>query len=639
MPNQVQTPQAGSNPSLPSVKATDGTTLDPVAVNLAKAIREHESNGNYSAIGDLNKGVSKGAYQYNKDNFSTWAKEYGLDPNDFSPTNQDKVAYTRIKSQLDSGNSPSEVVARWNGATLKGGKYVANNPAYVDAVKQQYAKLVGAPTQSVATSDATGVNTAQAAGATPAPQSFGQQALGLAGKVGDFFFPAVKDIYNDVTGKNTGADAKTGLQQLGDVGMSALSLIPGLGEAGGALKGAGLLAKGAEAANAAADVAKAAKVAKVGGEVASASKAVPTAIQGAKTAGLVSKIGKDAALGYGMDVSQKLGQGDTNAGDVLTPGLGTLTGGALGAGGAVLDKVGKNLGAKWINSLIKPLKKDFSYGKNPGRAVAEMGITGNSLDDLASNIGTARKQIGSQIGSIGDQVSQAKGITLNIADTLKPIDEALGRAAQTNNQAVFTRLQNVRRALTEDLGRGIGEGGESTIISKGTRNLTKLKYNGAQSIKELVGDMTAWTGLHSDDKAVNAALQGVWRGISDAQKKSVEKLSPALRTQLEKLNERYGDLTSAEIAAKYREAIHGRQNLVSLGDKLSAGAGLMTGLLTGTGPIGGGIGAATLAGASHLLGTTAAKTRIARALAKQSGKQFPGFLKTGATRVAASQNQ
>lgn len=643
MPNQTQIPQAGSEP----VKATDGTPLNPLAVNLAKAIRQHESGGDYNAVGDLDRGVSKGAYQFNKDNFATWAKEYKLDPNDFSAVNQDKVAYHRINDDLQKGLSPSEVAAKWNGATLKNGQYVANNPAYVEAVKQQYAKIVGTSAQTSVASNPAAPATAQAAGPTAPPQSLGQQALGVAGKVGDFFFPIVKDVYNDVTGKNTGADAKTGLQQVGDLGMSALSLIPGLGEAGGLLKGGALLAKGAEAANLAS---KAGKVAKVGGEIAQASKVAPAVAQGAKTTGFLGNVGKSAALGYGMDVSQKLGQGDTNAQSVLTPGLGTLTGGALGAGGAVLSKAGDSIGARIVNSLIKPLKKDFSYGKNPGRAVAEMGIVGNSLDDLASNIGTARKQIGQEISQIGESVPNLK-INLNkieqydpltkgktTASVLKPIEDAMEQAARTNNPAMFQRLQQTKKALVEELGMGTGENGPM-IVSKGVRDFTQMGYKGAQELKQHIGDMTAWTGNPSDDKAINAALKSVWSNIAGAQKKGLESVSPALRTQLEKLNERYGDLTAAEIATKYREAIHGRQNLISLGDKLSAGAGLMTGLLTGTGPIGGGIGAAAMAGASHALGTTAAKTRIARVLAKKSGKEFPGFFKTAATRTAASQDQ
>lgn len=666
MPNQQPSPSATTNPHT----ATDGTQLDPTALTLAKSIRAQEvgiapdqnpSVQDYSKMGD--SGKSSGIAQWlNGDsladakplqpgqvpiNFQNDAKQYGLDPTDFSPKNQDKVLYARIEGELKQGLAPSEIAAKQNGAKLVNGKYVALSPEYAAAIQKNYTQLAQGtqPPQNAPTNPAAPA-VAEAAGPTPAPQSLGQQALGVAGKVGDFFFPAVKDVYNDVTGKNSGTDYKTPLQQVGDVGMSALSLVPGIGEAGDLVKGGALLAKGAEGADLAASAAKAAKV---GGEISQASKAVPAVVQGAKSAGLISKIGKDAALGYGMDVSQKLGQGNTNAQSVLTPGLGTLTGGALGAGGALLDKVGDSVGARVVNSLIKPLKKDFSYGKNPGRAVAEEGIVGNSLDDLASNIGTRRREIGQQISQIGGSVPNLK-INLNkveqydpltkdnvTASVLKPIDDALEQAARTNNPAMFTRLQQTKKALTEELGMGTSKKGP-IIISKGVRNFNNMGYKGAQELKQHIGDMTQWTGNPSDDKTINAALKSVWSNIAGAQKKGLESVNPALRTQLEKLNERYGDLTSAEVATKYREAIHGRQNLISLGDKLSAGAGLMTGLLTGTGPIGGGVGAAAMAGVSHLLGTTAAKTRIARALAKTSGKKFPGFITTAATRTAASQN-
>lgn len=139
-----QTPQAGSNQT---VQASDGTALNPLAVNLAKAIRQTESGNNYSATGD--GGQSHGAYQFNKNNFHDWAAQYGLNPNDFSPVNQDKVAYARIEDLLKKGRAPSEVAAIWNGSKYEGGKYVPINPQYVDKVKKNYAAIVSGQRSAV----------------------------------------------------------------------------------------------------------------------------------------------------------------------------------------------------------------------------------------------------------------------------------------------------------------------------------------------------------------------------------------------------------------------------------------------------------------------------------------------------------
>jgi hypothetical protein len=125
------------------VVASDGTELDPTAVTLARAIRQKESNGDYNAIGD--EGESHGAYQFNKNNFQDWATKYKLDPNDITPVNQDKVAYARIKDLMDQGHSQSEIAALWNGAHKENGKYVANNPSYVEGIKKNYNQLLQQP--------------------------------------------------------------------------------------------------------------------------------------------------------------------------------------------------------------------------------------------------------------------------------------------------------------------------------------------------------------------------------------------------------------------------------------------------------------------------------------------------------------
>jgi len=111
----------------------DFTNLDPQVVTLARAIRKVESNNNFSAVGD--NGESHGAYQFNKGNFAHWATQFGLDPNDFSPVNQDKVAYAKIKTWKDQGYHAGEIAAMWNGSHLENGRPVANNPAYIQKVQ------------------------------------------------------------------------------------------------------------------------------------------------------------------------------------------------------------------------------------------------------------------------------------------------------------------------------------------------------------------------------------------------------------------------------------------------------------------------------------------------------------------------
>lgn len=134
-------------------------TVDPTALALSRSIRSAEG-GDYNNISGDN-GTSAGAYQFNNGkvplkkgeipaNFKSWATEEGLDPNDFSQTNQDHVAYNRIKKKLDAGQSQSSIAAEWNsglssnwenhkGTVNIGGKDINyDTPAYVAKVQKFY---------------------------------------------------------------------------------------------------------------------------------------------------------------------------------------------------------------------------------------------------------------------------------------------------------------------------------------------------------------------------------------------------------------------------------------------------------------------------------------------------------------------
>src|SRR6266853_4206025 len=149
-----------------NLKIPDG--LDAGAVNLARAIRKRESGGDYNKSGD--SGSSLGAYQWNNQpngksvplqkgelpsNFVSWAKEANLDPTDFSPNNQDMVAYNKIKKLKDAGHNVLDIAAIWNGGDPKrqDPNYVTSSglpsqkkgvydvPAYANAVNDYYQEL------------------------------------------------------------------------------------------------------------------------------------------------------------------------------------------------------------------------------------------------------------------------------------------------------------------------------------------------------------------------------------------------------------------------------------------------------------------------------------------------------------------
>ena len=319
-----------------------------------------------------------------------------------------------------------------------------------------------------------------------------------------------------------------------------------------------------------------------GGKAASlATKVVGKA--GIKTgASAIGKIGTGAIAGSVFDVASNLQQGKTGA-QALTPGLGTAIGGAIpgiGVAKNVLVRFGDKQAPRIINSLIKPLAKDFSYGKNPGRAIAEEGIVANNFDDLIDKIRTTRQSVGEKIGQLGDSLSTQP--ILQVRNALNPLDEAIKTAASQNNTSLLQRVNNVKRSLTEVLEPTVDSAGNIGVVSVGSKNLENLTFKQVRDLLGDIGDLTAFTGNPSDDKLVNSALTRVYGQVKGASLEYARNINPKLAKEFEKLTEKYADLSSAEIATKYRDKIVQRQSLVGLSPQtVGIGTGLITAVATG----------------------------------------------------------
>ncbi len=374
------------------------------------------------------------------------------------------------------------------------------------------------------------------------------------------------------------ATQKTNLQALADVGGIGLDVLTA-----GTLKPASGVVKTLKTVKASRDLSTAEKL-----------------IQIAKTTGGASLAG--GAIGYGYDVTGKLQAGETGTG-ALTPGLGTAIGATVPVLGGTLKAittVSKAQAPKIINSLIKPLAKDFSYGKNPGRAVAEEGIVGNSLDDLAKNISVSRSTIGEQLSSTADKLEGKS--TVDISNSLNSIDEAITKANKTpkTNASLIQRLQDVKDDLL------------GAIDTKDT------SFSNALNAKRIIGDVTKWTGNVSDDKAVNMALKRAYGNIKESLNTSAMKADPTLGKEFERLNEKYADLTSAEIATKYRDIISQRKNLISMPIKAGGVAGVIAGIASGGTAIPILLASVSVGLLDKALESTAVKSRVAAWLAKES---------------------
>jgi len=280
-----------------------------------------------------------------------------------------------------------------------------------------------------------------------------------------------------------------------------------------------------------------------------------------------------------------------------------VAGAVAGKGMDIAKGISKDMAPRIVNSLIKPLAKDLSYGKNPGRAIAEEGITASSLEDLVQKIGARKNEIGQEIRDI---ISSVKDKVINASKSVSPIDEALSNAGKSpqTNQALISRLE----ALKSDLFNG--------------KKLDKMTVQEIFDLKSQVSDLTKFTGNASDDALVNKSLKRVYGSLKDSINKAAGNLKSKSGKTIEDLNEKYADLSSAEIATKYRDAVAERANLISLpANTIGIGSALIGAIASGGAAV-----PAILAGASgvaleKVASSPKVKTEFAKWLAKSSPEQ------------------
>jgi hypothetical protein len=89
-------------------------SLDPNVVNLAKAIRQTESGGDFKAKG---KSGEYGAYQYTEPTWNAASQKYlgsQIKLSDATPEQQNEVTYKRLKEWKDQGRNPGQIASMWN---------------------------------------------------------------------------------------------------------------------------------------------------------------------------------------------------------------------------------------------------------------------------------------------------------------------------------------------------------------------------------------------------------------------------------------------------------------------------------------------------------------------------------------------
>lgn len=552
--SQLNGPPApsGALPATQPVSLPQTDQLDPSIVALMHGIKTSEgTNGDYNAIGD--EGTAAGIGQWSNEsngvpqklqqgqipaNFQGEARQYGLNPNDFSPANQNQVMYASIAADKQAGLSPEQILSKWNSGSpnayltnpVEGSSVSATGTsdvaAYVQrgmAAAQEYAQAnnqSAAPQQS-----GIGVPTADAATtqAQPAqPESTLQKAGDVAGAVGNFLFPAVKDVYNDVTGQNTGANQKTYLQQLGDVALTALPFIPGLGEAGEVARGAELATEGA-------------------------ADAAPGLLS--KLAG--SSVAKGAGVGYGAGVASNLSQGQ-GLGQAFLPNANTILGAATGGviPAAIEGASGLLDRASGITPQIKNMLGDVGdtaqYDKyiNASKGFAQNARNASALDVANDDVGSAAKVINQHIQTAGAEKAAAleEAANTKLPDMSPVADDFASTVAKKygiqlgvdEDGKVVSSIQpgRVSKLLPSDQAR----------IEDAYQKLLALKGGTVQTGQDVIDALDNNINYNKAKNAVGTNFDPI-EGLISKTRKSVDSVTRELSPRLAAANDRYSQLS------------------------------------------------------------------------------------------------
>lgn len=215
--------------------------LDPDAVNLAKAIRQTESGGDFNAKG---KSGEYGAYQFTEPTWKAYAKKHlgqDIPLAQATPEDQNQVAYKQIKEWKDKGYNVGQIASMWNAGENRPDAYLENHtginkygvhydtPKYAKSVATAYQTIKNGGVASIDPNNPSSVVNKQQTPEQPS-QSLGEE---LANRIND----ASTGISSLIGGeKATGQSRFSGALQtvgaiaggVGDIIGKGLELIPGV---------------------------------------------------------------------------------------------------------------------------------------------------------------------------------------------------------------------------------------------------------------------------------------------------------------------------------------------------------------------------------------------------------------------------
>lgn len=426
--------------------------LDQDVVNMAKAIRSVETQGQKDPFTARGGSQEYGAYQFTP---KTWEKAstetfgQAVPLEGATKEQQNQVAYQQIKKMKDAGYNIGQVASTWNSGkpdAYLDPKYTGVNdygvrydvPKYARSVAEAYKSIKGSGEPTVTPISPSTIGHEQYG--TPDSQQEQKGFLGtkkddsLYGRILDNtitrgiqkFFPGKKigeaigtlggyginKIKDAVTGEDTSQfynlDAPSPLQVIGDTIQAGL------------MAGTGVAGKTSTAGKALLGTTKAGKALNVFG------KSVPLLKPG--SSGL-SRVAQATGIGAGFGGSGALAEGKTNLKDIAKDtAIGAATGGVLGSGAEAVTKVAKVLPRRIAGSFIKtPANEDVvDYAVKKGlssprtmlkQSDASIKTLGKSLDQALKNPKYANKKFAGK-AILDDILAQFPDAGMNRADLI-----------------------------------------------------------------------------------------------------------------------------------------------------------------------------------------------------------------------------
>ncbi len=217
----------------------------------------------------------------------------------------------------------------------------------------------------------------------------------------------------------------------------------------------------------------------------------------------------------------------------------------------------RNLASRIMNSIVKPGKKEFNFGKNPGQAAIKYEITG-SLDDMLKKSDVVLAEQVANINKIASDPKYAKA-RVDASGWEAKFDEHIKKAAENGDDELVNKLQRKKTQLKEDFSFEEGQ-----MVSKGPKKTKDLTITEAIDLKRRFGKTRKWDQADPDAKAVDQAVHDAYRLVDDR----IDEVAPELKT----VNSDISNLIGLSRAIQDRTDTLERQNIFSLSDKMAAGA-------------------------------------------------------------------